>query len=373
VLPSSLPLTITAEVRDNRWISSVELEYLINGVPIDTLEMVLQPLSVVIYESELDPAVSPGDQIQLRIKAVDNSVNQNTAYAPETGYYIIEVVGTIRVCVWNPCAQPSGEASFNFLQRAGIDCYYTVEEPTAFNRFSNMFICLGSWPCTYALTLAQVNKISDYIQSGHCVYAEGTDCWAYDPFHTQFSQAFGIIGIWDGPIVQSVNPLLGVAGTFTSGMSFNSSNTHYVDRIAPAPGSELIFVHSDTGFGVIHETSNYKTVGLSVEFTTLSGNNPISSQQNLLREIAHYFSQTAHIADLKITIVANKVHLSWSTIAQAEYYIVWRSFTPNFVENGTEIIAILNKDIVAYIDKEAISMKKPVFYRVEGRKNNLPF
>jgi len=307
VLPLSLPLLIVADVRDNRWITSVTLEYMINGLPEDTLEMTLQPLSAALYDVQFDPQVQPGDQIQIRIKAVDNSINQNTAYAPQAGYYTINVVGTLRTCVWNPCGQPSGEAIFEYLQRAGIECFYTEEVPASFNRFANMFICLGSWPCTYALTLAQVNKIAAYIQSGHCVYLEGTDCWAYDPYHTQLSQAFGIIGIWDGTYVQSINPVLGVPGTFTAGMSFNSTNSHYVDRIAPAPASELIFVHADTGFGVVHETQNYKTVGLSFEFGSLSGNNPASSKANLLRQILRFFRPAAASTSGLSQIEANAV------------------------------------------------------------------
>ncbi|NQS97919.1 MAG: agmatine deiminase family protein [candidate division Zixibacteria bacterium] len=289
ILPLSLPLTITAEVRDNRWISSVTLEYSINGVPVDTLEMTLQTLSAVVYEAEFDPPVTPGDHVQLRIKAVDNSTNQNTAYAPEFGYYEINIVGELRACVWNPCGQPSGQAIFDLLQTGGIQCFYTEEEPVSFNRFVSMFICLGSWPSTYDMNLDQVDKITDYIQSGHCIYLEGADCWAYSPYHDQLSEAFGIVGIYDGPIQSSINPLLGVASTFTSGMSFNSNNTHYVDRIAAAPGSDLIFVHADTAYGVIQDNPDFKTVGCSFEFGGLNGNNPSSSQQILLRQILRYF------------------------------------------------------------------------------------
>jgi agmatine/peptidylarginine deiminase len=289
VLPLSLPLPIVAEVRDNRWIASVSLEYTINGIPFDTLEMALQPLSAALYEVAYDPPAAAGDRIQLRIKAVDNSINQNTTYEPEVGYYAINVVGTIQNCVWNPCGQPSGEVIFEYLQNAGIECFYTEEEPVSFNRFTNMFICLGSWPSTYSLDLNQVDKINAYIQSGHCVYLEGADCWAYDYYHEQLSQAFGIVGLWDGSYTQSVNPLLGITGTFTSGMSFNSNNTHYVDRVAPMPGSEVIFVHADTAYGVTQETLDYKTVGLSFEFGGLTGNNPSSSQQLLLRQILQFF------------------------------------------------------------------------------------
>ena len=289
LLPLSLPLTVTAEVRDNRWISSVTLEYLINGVPADTLEMTLQPLSAVIYETVFDPDVTPGDQVQLRIKAIDNSVNQNLTYAPEAGYYQIDIVGTLGICVWNPCAQPSGEVIYEYLERTGMECYYTEEEPAAFNRFLSMFVCLGSWPSTYHMSLDQVNKIVDYIDSGHRIYLEGTDAWAYSPYHDLLSEAFGIIGIYDGPLQSNVNPLSGVTGTFTEGMSFNCNNFSYVDHLFAAPGSNAIFVHADTAYGVVQETLNSKTVGLSVEFGGLSGNNAASSKPLLLKQILRFF------------------------------------------------------------------------------------
>jgi|GEM_PF-1183356 len=293
LLPSSLPLLVTAEVRDNRWIESVTLEYMINGIPADTLEMTLQNLSAVIYEAEFNPDVAPGDTVQVRIKAVDNAVDPNTTYSPAAGYYQIEIVGTLGICVWNPCGQSSGELIYEYFERAGLECFYTEEEPEVFNRYTYMFICMGSWPNSYSLSLAQVNTITAYIQSGHCVYLEGTDAFAYGPYHTQLAQAFGIVGIWDGPIVQSVNPILGVTGTFTAGMSFNSNNTHYVDRIGAAAGSQLIFTHADTGFGVIHTGANSKTAGLSVEFGGLSGNNAASTKPNLLRQILRYFRGNA--------------------------------------------------------------------------------
>ena len=293
LLPLSLPYTMTTEVRDNRWISEVTLEYSINGVPADTLEMTLQTLSAVIYEAEFDPAVSPGDQVEIRVRAVDNSINQNTAYSPENGYYEIDIVGDLRACIWNPCSQPSGEVIFDFLQTGGIECIYTEEEPVSFNRFASMFICLGSWPSTYSLNLDQVNKITDYIQSGHRIYLEGADCWAYSPHHDLLSEAFGIVGIYDGPLQSNINPLLGVAGTFTSGMSFNSNNYSYVDHLAAMPGSAVIFVHADTAFGVAQETLNSRTVGMSVEFGGLSGNNASSSKPILLRQILRFFRGAA--------------------------------------------------------------------------------
>ena len=289
LLPLSLPLSITAEVRDNLWISSVSLEYMINGIPIDTLELELQPLSAALYETELDLPVSPGDQILLRIKAEDNSTGQNISYDPEIGYYVIDIAGDLLTCVWNPCELPSGEAIFEMLQGWGIECSYTEEEPASFNRFANMFICSGSYPGAYIFNLDQVNKIADYIRSGHCVYLEGTDNWAYGPYHDQLSEAFGIVGVLDGPYMLSINPVLGTTGTFTEGMSYNTTNDNYVDRIAAAPGSEAVFVHADTAYGVVQEGPAFKTIGFSVELGSLYGNNPQSSQTSLFRQILNYF------------------------------------------------------------------------------------
>ncbi|MFH1862579.1 MAG: T9SS type A sorting domain-containing protein, partial [bacterium] len=184
----------------------------------------------------------------------------------------------------------SGEVIFSILQSAGLQCFYTEAEPATFNRFTRMFICLGSWPDTYNMTLNQVNKIRDYIQNGHCVYLEGADAWAYSPYHDLLAQAFGIIGLWDGPNTLNISPLLGVSATFSEGMSFNSANTHYVDIITAASGSDLLFVDADTCYGVAQDTPNRKTVGLSFELGGLSGNNPSSSQRILLRNILRFFT-----------------------------------------------------------------------------------
>jgi len=314
LLPLSLPFTITAEVRDNRWISSVTLEYLIHGAPVDTLEMTLQPLSAALYDADFDPPVTPGEVVQLRIKAVDNSLNQNTTYAPENGYYEINIAGEIRACVWNPCAKPSGQVIYDLLQSSGIQCFYTEEEPVSFNRFVSMFVCLGSWPDTYNMSLDQINKIIDYVDTGHRIYVEGADCWAYSPHHDLLCEAFGIIGIYDGPLFSNVNPLTGIDGTFTEGMSFNTNNNSYVDHLFAAPGSDAVFVHADTAYGVAQETVNSRTVGMSVEFGGLSGNNAVSTQQNLMRGILSFFRRGAgdiagSEADAELSLLPNKYAL----------------------------------------------------------------
>ena len=291
IMVNNWPFTLMAYVLDNLWVSSVSLEYMINGIPQDTVEMPLQPLSAVYYDGTLTGAIQPDDQIQLRIKAVDTSINQNITYDPPIGYYTIDVVGGARTCVWNACGQGSGQVIFEMLERAGIQSVYTVEEPGNLNRFENMFIFLGVYSDNYVLDQSQEEAIVDYINRGHNVYLEGGDCWVYDPYHEELCEAFGIVGLNDGDEIE--NPILGVEGTFTQGMSFNYIGTNnYIDQIEPAAGAELIFQYDDIGIGVANQVETHSTVGLCFEFAGLVGNNPVSSQENIFRQILHYFYPT---------------------------------------------------------------------------------
>jgi agmatine/peptidylarginine deiminase len=88
------PFTFKAYVLDNRWISSVTLEYLINGFPQDPVEMPLVEPFAVYYSAATSGEVQAGDFIDVRVKAVDTSVNQNTTYSP---YYTVVVESGLEV------------------------------------------------------------------------------------------------------------------------------------------------------------------------------------------------------------------------------------------------------------------------------------
>ncbi len=106
VLASSWPLALTTYVLDNRWISSVTLEHSINGIPLDDTDMPLEEPYAVYYTGTPTSTVQPGDIIEVRVKAIDTSVNQNTTYSL---YYTITVEGVSDVIA----AQPSYGVSPN--------------------------------------------------------------------------------------------------------------------------------------------------------------------------------------------------------------------------------------------------------------------
>ncbi len=88
--PSEWPVNLTAYALDNRWISSVTLEYSINGIAQDDVEMTLRPKYAVYYTGMTAGSVEPGDVVEMRVKAVDTSINQNTTYSP---YFTINIEG----------------------------------------------------------------------------------------------------------------------------------------------------------------------------------------------------------------------------------------------------------------------------------------
>lgn len=97
--PSRFPPTVNADVTDNLGISSVVCEYRKNGGSISTFNLTLQ--SGNTYSGTF-PSISviPGDVIEYRIKATDNSQQQNVSYNPSTGFHsfnIIQSLGNILV------------------------------------------------------------------------------------------------------------------------------------------------------------------------------------------------------------------------------------------------------------------------------------
>ncbi|TKJ37231.1 hypothetical protein CEE37_14050 [candidate division LCP-89 bacterium B3_LCP] len=88
---SEWPLPFKAYALDDRWISQVAAEYAINGITQPDIDMELIEPFAVYYRGTPAGIVQPGDVIEVRVKAVDTSINQNTTYS---NYYTITIEGT---------------------------------------------------------------------------------------------------------------------------------------------------------------------------------------------------------------------------------------------------------------------------------------
>jgi hypothetical protein len=95
LLDSETELEIIAEISDNTGSVTAVVEYLVNDVPQTNLPLVLTtPEQDSIYTATLNiSALVDGDKIKYRIKATDNSSNQNVAYSPAENYYTLSIVG----------------------------------------------------------------------------------------------------------------------------------------------------------------------------------------------------------------------------------------------------------------------------------------
>ncbi len=94
ILDSDTEVIIDAIISDNIEIASATLDYLINDAP--QTPIALQsgtPDSLYSATINLGGGLTIGDVIKYRITAVDNSSNQNQNIAPESDYYVVNVVG----------------------------------------------------------------------------------------------------------------------------------------------------------------------------------------------------------------------------------------------------------------------------------------
>lgn len=92
--PFSFPPTVTANVTDNLGIQSVICEYRKNGGAISNFNLNL--LSGSIYQAVFPSiGVVIGDIIEYRIKATDNSSQNNIAFSPSAGFHSFNIIASL--------------------------------------------------------------------------------------------------------------------------------------------------------------------------------------------------------------------------------------------------------------------------------------
>jgi subtilisin family serine protease len=92
------PVEVSAAVTDEIGVQSVVCEFRINGGGINTFTMSLQSGS--LYNGTFTGFVNVNDVVEYRIKATDNSLQNNIGYNPSSGYHsftIIASLGTVLV------------------------------------------------------------------------------------------------------------------------------------------------------------------------------------------------------------------------------------------------------------------------------------
>jgi len=173
------------------------------------------------------------------------------------------------------------------LNQIGISHELVTTFPNNLSLYSSIFVCLGVYSNNHILTAQQGSLLAAYLNDGGRLYMEGGDTWYYNS-PTAVHAMFGILGQFDGS--GDLSTIVGMAGTFTEGMSFPyNGDNNYIDRIAPTGGATLILQNNSPVYGtaVAYDAGTYKTIGASHEFGGLTDG--ASTKAELMEKYLDFF------------------------------------------------------------------------------------
>ncbi len=199
-----------------------------------------------------------------------------------TGSFNI-VIGQIPVLIidldGNHNSAPAMEAA---LQDMEMSYETSTIIPADLNLYSTVFLCLGIYSENHVLSSAEGQAFADYLNNGGSMYMEGGDTWAYDA-QTAAHAMFNIDGVSDGS--GDMGTILGMAGTFTEGLSFGyNGDNNWMDHLEPIGTAVKIFSNQSPvyGTGIAYDGGNYKTIGTSHEFGGLVDGASPSTKEELM-------------------------------------------------------------------------------------------
>jgi PKD repeat protein len=167
------------------------------------------------------------------------------------------------------------------LDEIGLPYDEATTLPDDLNLYSSIFLTLGIYSNNATLSNADGQKLADYLNAGGNLYMEGGDTWAYDT-PTAVHGMFGLDGTSDGS--SDLSTVVGVAGTFTAGMSMvYSGDNNWIDHLAATTGTLILNNQSPLyGTAVANDGGVYKTVGASHEFGGLAAGSRTSLMEAYL-------------------------------------------------------------------------------------------
>jgi hypothetical protein len=175
------------------------------------------------------------------------------------------------------------------MTNLGVPYDYATSFPTDINLYSSVFVCLGIYYYNHVLTATEGQALANYLNSGGMIYMEGGDTWVYDS-QTAVHSMFNIDGVADG--TSDMGTVLGQAGTFTQGMTFNyTGENSWMDHINPIAPAVQIFMNQSPsyGCGVAYDAGTYKTIGTSYEFGGLNDGSSPSTKEELMYQYLDFF------------------------------------------------------------------------------------
>lgn len=197
------------------------------------------------------------------------------------------VVGQIPVLIVDlDLNKSSATAIFDDLNHLGVAAEFAELLPEELSLYSSIFVCLGVYNENYKLSPAEGERLATYLTNGGRIYMEGGDTWFYDP-ETAVHPMFGIEATGDG--ANDLGTIAGLSGTFSEGMTFDyTGENNWIDRLVTTGTAFEILKNQSPAYscGIANENENYKTIGVSFEYSGLDQGNRIA----LLNEYLRFFN-----------------------------------------------------------------------------------
>ena len=118
-------MKISAVVMDNIGINSVKVDYRINGIQQEPINLTIDSKNLYTGEINISQQLFQSDIIEYRIIANDNSKNENTIKVPATDYYVVTVFEPVP-------AVESFQSDFNSFTDDFITADFMVSTPSGF-------------------------------------------------------------------------------------------------------------------------------------------------------------------------------------------------------------------------------------------------
>lgn len=187
-----------------------------------------------------------------------------------TAYEFMIVVGQIPVLIIDMDQNHnSANKIADALDEIGIAYEEGTVLPDDLNLYSSIFLTLGVYSQNTVLSNPDGQRLADYLNAGGNLYMEGGDTWKFNtptPVHSMF----GLNATSDGS--GDLSTVVGIAGTFTEGMSMPyTGDNNWIDRLVATSGTLILNNQSPLyGTAVANDGGVYKTIGVSHEFGGLS-------------------------------------------------------------------------------------------------------
>lgn len=279
------PATVQARITDMIGIQSATLEYAINSGPV--AEQAMVNTSGDDWSGTFAGEVFQDDVVTYRFHAIDASNAQNEAYLPETGWFTMTISELVEALVLDfDGNKTSGPILYNALVNNGVETHYLTDMPPLPELYKSIWVCLGIQPNNHVLDATDDVTLQEYLVGGHAMYLEGGNFWKTDPRVALWFE-FGI-GT-ETTSAGDAGDMIGLPGSLADGLTFGYDGTNNnIDRLKTKPGSIGVLQNISPEYltMVSRDSGSFKTIGSSVEFGGLTGNDTT----DLLLSYVDFFS-----------------------------------------------------------------------------------